>query len=96
MGRRGVAYCPGDYTQDVSYDGNRNNFQTVDLFPFLCQSCKSIFSSNRHLKPEHLTSLYKESDARIEFSRARMATLKATIKAEEVELARKLVQITHY
>ena len=46
MGRRGIAYCPCDYTQDVSYGGNRNNFQTVDLFPFVCQSCKSIFSSN--------------------------------------------------
>jgi hypothetical protein len=47
MGRRGIAYCPCGYTQDVSYGGNRNNFQTVDLFPFLCRSCKSIFSSNR-------------------------------------------------
>ena len=46
MGRLGIAYCPCGYTQDVSYGGNRNNFQTVDLFPFLCRSCKSIFSSN--------------------------------------------------
>ena len=46
MGRRGIAYCPCDYKQDVSYGGNRNNFQTVDFFPFLCRSCKSIFSSN--------------------------------------------------
>ena len=46
MGRLGIAYCPCGYTQDVAYGGNRNNFQTVDLFPFLCRSCKSIFSSN--------------------------------------------------
>ena len=46
MGRRGIAYCPCDYTQDVAYGGNRNNHLTVDLFPFLCRSCKSIFSSN--------------------------------------------------
>jgi hypothetical protein len=55
MGRRGIAYCPCGYTQDVSYGGNRNNFQTVDLFPFLCRSCKSIFSSNRRARTHPCT-----------------------------------------
>ena len=46
MGRRYSAFCPCGYTQDVSTGGNRNNHLKVDLFPFVCQSCKSIFSSN--------------------------------------------------
>ena len=46
MGRRYSAFCPCGYTQDVSTGGNRNNHLNVDLFPFVCQSCKSIFSSN--------------------------------------------------
>ena len=52
MGRRYSAYCPCGYKQDVSTGGNRNNHLKVDLFPFLCRSCKSIFSSNRR-DPTH-------------------------------------------
>ena len=55
MGRLGIAYCPCGYTQDVSYGGNRNNHLTVDLFPFLCRSCKSIFSSNRRARTHPCT-----------------------------------------
>ena len=47
MGRRYSASCPCGYTQDVSTGGNRNNHLTVDLAPFVCKSCKSLFSSNR-------------------------------------------------
>ena len=47
MGRRYNAFCPCGYTQDVAYGGNRNNYLTVDLAPFVCKSCKSLFSSNR-------------------------------------------------
>jgi len=47
MGRRYSAFCPCGYSQDVSTGGNGHNYLKVDLFPFVCQSCKSIFSSNR-------------------------------------------------
>ena len=47
MGRRYSAFCPCGYTQGVSTGGVRANHLKVDLFPFVCQSCKSIFSSNR-------------------------------------------------
>lgn len=50
----------------------------------------------RHMKPEHLTSLHKESDARIEFNRARMATLQDNIKRDENELERRLVEIANH
>ena len=47
MGKIYSAYCPCGYTQDVSTGGNRSNFREVNRFPFVCKSCKSIFSSNR-------------------------------------------------
>lgn len=47
MGRIYSAFCPCGYTQDVSTGGNRNNYLKVDLAPFVCKSCKSLFSSNR-------------------------------------------------
>ena len=47
MGKLYSAYCPCGYKQDVSTGGNRSNFREVDRFPFVCKSCKSLFSSNR-------------------------------------------------
>ena len=47
MGRIYSAFCPCGYKQDVSTGGNRNNYLKVDLAPFVCKSCKSLFSSNR-------------------------------------------------
>ena len=47
MGRIHSAFCPCGYMQDVSTGGNRNNYLKVDLSPFVCKSCKSLFSSNR-------------------------------------------------
>ena len=47
MGRRYSAFCPCGYTQDVSTGGVRANHLKVDLAPFVCKSCKSLFSSNR-------------------------------------------------
>ena len=46
MGRRYNAFCSCGYTQEVSTGGNRNNHLKVDLAPFVCNSCKSLFSSN--------------------------------------------------
>ena len=47
MGRIYSAFCPCGYKQDVSTGGNRNNHLKVDLAPFVCKSCKRLFSSNR-------------------------------------------------
>jgi len=47
MGKIFSAFCPCGYMQNVSIGGNRKNYLKVDLTPFVCKSCKSLFSSNR-------------------------------------------------
>ncbi len=46
MGKTAIAECPCKYRQGFSIGGMRSNFQTFHGFPFMCNSCTSLFTGN--------------------------------------------------
>jgi hypothetical protein len=88
MGRKYNAFCPCGYTQDVSTGGNRNNHLTVDLAPFVCKSCKSLFSSNRRDRTHPCTHC-----AGIDTSSYRKGSLKQYRRPRRVVVTEPIVDI---
>ena len=88
MGRRYNAFCSCGYTQEISTGGTRNNHQRVDLAPFVCKSCKSLFSSNRRNRTHPCTHC-KSTDT----SAYRKGPLKLYRRAKRVVATETIVDI---